>query len=324
MKLQIIFFLFVAPFVNAQTSSSCVIDVPVGVISTTGALVANLQASAFVYHSKAKLSLLESHYDTGPRRLVFVIDHSSELNKRGTKIAQAILTRVLGHAREGDLFALTSSGNDPVTVPLGEPQNVLAKGNELLARKPGRWNSVELIDAVAGAVALFGEPRKGDAIVILAGKDRLESGKTHFQALYASIQAHRVRVFTVLLGYLLDATVVTSAEYVDGQLTGSATAFPEFETATVLTQRSGGYVLNVNTQDSQREYKTDPQGLDRIANLAWQMYGTVAQFYDLRLSLQGTTGSPIPWTLQIAPEARAGKPAAQIGYPQLLPSCPVS
>lgn len=297
---------------HGQNNISCIVDVPVSVVAPSGALIQDLSNSSFIPKANAPVSILQAKYDTGPRRIVFVIDHDSQLNHAGAAIETAVLERILMNARESDSFGLTSSGDDAVNVALSDPQTTLSISRELLARHLPRSSYVGLVDAISNASALFRNRQLGDAVVLFSTTDELQSGKAHFHSLYSSLLRQRVRVFTVLMGPPFPGTILREF--------GSQPVLAAPETANYLTWGTGGYVLPENSHDSQREFIVSDANLKAVAAFGWQLYGAIAQVYDLQLQADPSS-TRLPWTLDLSPEIRSKKRNALLVYPRTVPSC---
>jgi hypothetical protein len=151
----------------AQSPPACVLEIPVGVMTSEGALVRGLQASSFaVEETKVPAVVSDAVYDSEPRRIVFVLDRSSHLGEPATKIITAVLERILLNARPGDSFGLVFAGYEPVAI--GKPEVVLAGFREMLAGRVPHSKKGSLLDALSEAAGLFHAPQ-------LAGCGKMDS-----------------------------------------------------------------------------------------------------------------------------------------------------
>ena len=304
----------------AQQNQACTVEVPVGVVGSNAILISGLKADSFVV-SKSKIqSIREAIYDTGPRRIVFVIDKKSRLGEPAAQILDAMLTKILQSARSGDMFGVVFAEHP--AIPLGDPTLVLAKFHEVMGQH--RSKPKDLLDAIADASEVFKSQSRGDAMFLFAAQDGLAIGRADYPKLHAALCERGIRVFGVLFGYfqagVYSATAVPISPSAGGGLNYDARIDPDDRTVHSLTWGTGGYYRHEITNDELQRYRLTDDKLQAMTDLGLQMYGAIAEFYRVRVDSISSRNKLAPWTLQLS----SGVPNVQnrrVLYPRHLPPC---
>lgn len=313
----------------AQSSPGCVLEIPVGVMTSDGALVRGLQASSFaVEETKVPAVVSDAVYDSEPRRIVFVLDRSSHLGEPATKIITAVLERILLNARPGDSFGLVFAGYEPVAI--GKPEVVLAGFREMLAGRVPHSKKGSLLDALSEAAGLFHAPQLGDSIFAFAGVDDLDE-RAKYRRVHELLSERGIRVFGVLFGLLAGGTMKSSFATISAQQVYRSIYLyrtkliqlysPQSKTFIALTWGTGGFLTQEVTRDERHQYKLTETRLKELAEQEWQTYGAIAQIYRVRVSLSSPLSKPKPWKLDLAPELRNQPPEKYVLYPRQIPAC---
>jgi hypothetical protein len=221
---------------------SCRVDLPVGIVGTDGSLLNGLTDKDITVRLRKQTLPVESiGSDNGPRRVLFILDTGRRLPPEARKAETMLVSYVLSHARPSDSFALLTARGLMRQVRFEGGPAALSNALEEIAAEPKETNKApNVLDAVMEGIGWFGEPRTGDAILILA--DHLEETNettqyqsfrlTHtgplqgtardlgpsfeapsrfkFSAVTQALADHRVRAFGLQLG-ALKLTPMTSA-----------------------------------------------------------------------------------------------------------------
>ena len=313
--------LFFVPGIFAQ-EKSCQIDLPVGLIDNKGTLLEGLTPQDLtIRQNKQTLAIESIKYDSAPRRVLLVLDTSSRLPAGARKAETELAKYILSRARAQDLFGLLTARGPLRKVHFEEGREILLKAVQELAADPREPVKGEnILDTVVQGLAWFGQPRPGDAILILA--DHLEESnettqyvgrtitgtgptqgvvtdrgpmfekqsKVKFSAVAKMVGDHQVRVFGLQLGALKDSVVANRWTANDENLFG-------------ISLGSGGFAV-LDPVDSFGGYVLTDSRLQTLQDMVWRLYGSISQFYIVRMqshsphshgssSWPGTCG-PIP------------------------------
>jgi len=248
----------------------------------------------------------------GPRRVVFVADDGKEVNAPGRKIEATVITGILSKARAGDSFALLTARGPRVALRLGSRRETIEAAAEKLGAPAGGQSDGEgVLDALLEASTWLQPPRPGDSIFLVAM--HLEGrNKTGVSRVRKALETGRIRLFGFQLGPKGSPGVgdvvarsfarsSTSGEWTDGM-------FP-------LSRGTGGATAWENTED--HWYALRETRLQRLADIAGQMYNAITGYYVLELS------SVTPdLSIRLSPEFQ--KPLLvpmDVLYPRDLPPC---
>lgn len=315
---------------------SCVIDLPVGLIGTDGSLLQGLTAQDItVRSSKQALPIQAVNYDTTPRRVLLIVDTSRRLVPEIRKATAMMADYLVSNARPQDSFALLTVRGAKRQVRFGQSRQEFVKTiQELVADPKEPVRAPNILDAIMEGLAWFGEPQRGDALLILA--DHLEedqegplytsrqvggngpmqgvvhnltgspedASKAKFKAVTGAISDHQVRVFGLQVGSVrLNASV-------------TAKVTPDDENLFGIAQGSGGFAV-LDSTDSFGSYVLTEERIKGLQHKAWLLYGAISQFYVLRVQPPGPV-SHQPWKLELAKDLRNNTRAL---YPEYFDPC---
>lgn len=317
--ISLVFSFFAAAQAQPQP---CSFSLPVGLVDRQGNLLEGLTAKdVTVQLRKQNLAIESLTYDTGPRRVLFVVDTGRHLPGEVRKMEYALLTHLLSTARPGDTFALLTARGAWRQVRFEEGKDAVIKTAQELstdvkeARKAGA-----LLDTLAEGLDWFGAPQQGDAILLMT--DQLvpsdatgkiqggyftavtplhESTKLGFNKLVELLGSHKIRLF----GVQFSSVTLDPATYeaTDENLIG-------------LALESGGYAV-VDAIDPHGSYQLTSGRIDGMQKRVYQLFGSIAQFYVVKVK------APLPlekqlWKLELASDLRKNTNAL---YPRWFGSC---
>jgi hypothetical protein len=280
---------------------------------------------AQIKHGDLKISSVT--YDTGPRRVVFIVDTGRDLSRDAKKAEVEVVSYIVSRAPADTSFGLITSRGAKSEVRLGMPREQLAAElAHLLERsESGSSNDEEgALDAVMEGVGWFGNALPGDSILLMSSE--IESNRRTKYAIVAKALAdHHIRLFSFLLGPMVMGTVYNEfrTNY-RGGLSSSSTVVANQENLSALTWNSGGYMVVENTEQPWKEYKLTEAHLDELRREGWQMYGAAAEFYIVRLVPVAQSVHDKQWTLELADSVHQRFPQAKALYPRELSFCEAS
>jgi hypothetical protein len=277
-------------------------------------------------------------YDSGARRVLFILDTGRWLPPEARKAETTLVTYILSRARATDTFALLTTRGALRKVSFDESRDHLTKALQELAVDPKEQEKApNVLDTMMNGMQWFGEPRPGDAILIMA--DHLEgsmsgtspsvkyqprtttgngpmqgvvqdnvavgepSSRVKFSTVAETLADHRIRVFGLQLGGV-NATLTTAFEPGEENLFGIALG-------------SGGYAVLDGT-DAYGSYVMTDARAEGLQHKAFQLYGAIAEFYLLRVNAAAPPRRE-SWKLELAKDLRKNTRAL---YPQWFDPCP--
>src|SRR5438477_7994624 len=141
--------LFAATALAGQTN--CSMELPVGVLGMDFSLLNGLSAGdVTVRVGKLARNIESVNYNTGPRRILFVLDTSPSLAADARKAQVKLVNYIVSSARKGDSFALITAHGIPHSVKFGEsPDALLKAANDVLNDPPKDKNKGQgILDAM--------------------------------------------------------------------------------------------------------------------------------------------------------------------------------
>jgi hypothetical protein len=280
--------------------NACAVDLPVGIIGADGSLLHGLTAQDITIHlRKQTLPVEKVGYDSGARRVLFILDTGRWLPSEARKAETKLVDYILSHARPGDTFALLTTRGAVRKVSFDESREHLTKAVQELAVDPKEQDKApNVLDTMMQGIQWFGQPRPGDAILIMA--DHLEgsisgtspsvkyqprttggtgpmqgvvqdsgrvmepSSHAKFSTVMETLADHRIRVFGLQLGGV-NYTLTTVYEPGEENLFG-------------ISLGSGGYAVLDGT-DAYGSYVMTDARAQGLQHKAFQLYGAIAEFY---------------------------------------------
>ena len=305
---------------GTQPTRECITEVPVGVVKTNAVLISGLKRDSFAIPGKSDLTIREMVYDTGPRRIVFVVDRTSKLQGPAPTLVDSIIEKILQSARDDDRFGVVFA--DRPSIPIGDSGSVRVRFEKVKGQPHSR--NAYLLDAVAEASDLLQPPKVGDAIFLFAGDDGLAQSHSDYKKLYQSLGETRTRVFGVLFGiYLMGNYTMMGlplAPSAGGGIQWDLVGGPDERTVHSLTWGTGGYYRQETTDGLLQRYKLTDDSLQAMTTLGMQMYGAIAEFYRVEVSSQSSRSKPRSWTLQLSSSVPKIE-NKHVLYPRQLPTC---
>jgi hypothetical protein len=319
--------LLVATSAFAQ-QPSCEIELPVGVVGIDFSLLHGLTPQDVTVRVNKQQKKVESiNYDTEPRRVLFILDTASSLAPDARKAEAKLVQYIASSARKGDTFALLTARGALREVKFAEgPESLLKAANELLADPKEKNKAAGILDALVQGISWFGEPRAGDAIVVVANHleeprqrtsglivehsklvavdqegDTGPVSRAKFRTVQQALFEHGIRLFGLQLGRVV---VGVTDSITDENLFG-------------LAYGSGGYAIPVEADDPWNTYQLTDARWQKLQHKVWQLYGAVAQFYRLRVQ------SPVSahrqeWKIELAKDLEKN---TRILYPREYGMC---
>jgi hypothetical protein len=110
---------------------------------------------AQVKHGDLKISSVT--YDTGPRRLVFIVDVGRDLSRDAKKAQAEVVSYIVSRAAADNSFGLITSRGHKSEVPLGMPrEQLVAELAHLLERSESGNDEDGALDAVMDGIGWSG------------------------------------------------------------------------------------------------------------------------------------------------------------------------
>jgi hypothetical protein len=313
--------LLIASSALAQ-QQSCRVDLPVGMVGADGSLLNGLTAKDITVRLRKQTLPIETiGYDTGPRRVLFILDTSRRLPPEARQAETMLVNYVLANARPGDSFALLTARGAARQVRFGEIRDALVNAlRELAADPKEQTKAPNVLDSIMAGIGWFGEPRIGDAILIMADhleelNDRtqyesrqqahsgplqgvyIERGVSYeapsrfkFSAVADSLFSHRIRVFGLQFGAMRNVPMTSVYSPNDENLFG-------------ISQGSGGYAV-LDPADAFGAYVINDARTRNLQHKVFQLYGAIAQFYTLSVSVPASLQRET-WKLELAKDLQS-------------------
>ena len=327
-----VLFIFLSPLIGAQ-EKTCPVDLPVGLIDNKGTLLEGLTPQDLtIRQNKQSLAIESVKYDSAPRRVLLLLDTSARLPVDARKAEVALARYLLSRGRGQDSFGLLTARGPLRQVHFEDgKESILRALQDLSADPKEAMKGENILDTMVQGITWFGQPRPGDAILIMA--DHLEEsneptqfiGRTisgtgpmqgvvtdrgpsfekqsriKFGAVTRMLAEHQLRVFGLQLGALKSAPLAGKVDPNDENLFGISLA-------------TGGFVV-FDPVDSFGSYVLTESRLQTLQDMAWRLYATISQFYVVRVE---SKASHTPWKLELAKDLRSNTRAL---YPLQFDPC---
>ena len=334
MYFRIFLFIILLAAINvaATEQPGCTtMDLPINVIKASGEPVQGLPASDFaVQIKKQSLAIESANYESGPRRVLLIIDTTKKLSADARRLEVEFASGIVSGAQPEDTFALLTARGITQEVKFGAGRSELMKALKVLddsaAESGDAGRQVGPLDAVATGVAWFGEPRLGDSIVLMAA-DLDDNHKTNPRSVAKLLSDHHIRLFGVALGRLQLLNSTTSALTTDNNGFGYKEPGMPIHSGDAgdpnflpLTVNSGGYVVPENTRAMNMEFRlTEPkkQQIQRTGALMAQLIDT---FYAIRVKAPAISHEEAATVNFNADKLRA-MPGTHVLFPHELSPC---
>jgi hypothetical protein len=308
----------------AQQRDCATLDVPIGVITATGDAAEGLTTADFAAQSKKEAVAIQSTtYDSGPRRILLVLDADRRFTAEPRKAEIEFAMGVVSSAQPGDSLALIVARGAAHEVKFGADRAALLEAlRNSTEQQKDTGKELGVLDAVAEGITWFGEPRLGDAIVVIA-KDLEGNHKTNLKAVTKMLEEHHIRLFGAAFGPLLLANTTTGTQRLDREGFGYRDpGMPLYDTDAdanffPMTVNSGGYIIKGYLMPNHEQFKLTDFKKKELEKTASVMSGLIDKLYALRI--QGPVLSRSEsWTVSVN---QSKLPGAHVLYPHELGTC---
>lgn len=308
----------------AQNELCKSVEVPVGIVNGSGESFHGLSSADFsVRAGKTPVELKSMTFDSGPRRIILVVDTSKKLSAETLKAERSIVETLVNGARPQDSVAMVTGRGPQHIVKFGEEKSAFVEA--LPAEDESRHGKEQgVLDAVMQAIPLFGDSKPGDSIVVIAA-DLGGNRGTNARQVASVLEQHHIRMFGLALGLVSTKNMALSGQTTTAWgLAEAQTAVGDviYETGDTdfypLTRNSGGLVLSVMNYDPRLTYSMrDPKFQARIKQQSLVIYNVIAGYYRVELATTHTGD----WSFDPQPEVRKAAPNMFLLYPHQLPAC---
>ena len=300
--------------VQSAQQPGCEITLPVTVLLPDGSLIRKLERDQFVVKGESATASLRSlAVESGPRRIVFVVENGPYASGNVRKIESTVIAEILSRSHPEDSFALITTQGARKTVRFGDNREELtAAVADLAAGKGGRNQSGGVLDSIQEATAWLTPHQPGDALVVLTLGVEHSRSRTSFKTLLGSLTSSGVRLFGFQLGELVAGYYGAGvAPLPDGPgFIPSAHITPNDESLDSLSRQTGGFIFIEPTDDPLRKYELTPQRLAALRSGATQIYKAIREYYSL------TIESKAGFKVDVSEEVRSKLPRVNVAYPR--------
>jgi hypothetical protein len=313
---------------RAQQGGCKVVELPVGVIAANGDVFRGLAAEDFVGRiQKKSVAVKAITYDDGPRRVLIVVDANKKLSADSRKAEAEIVQTLLASARPEDTFAIIPARGFGQTVKFTADRTAITQAlNQFGEGKP---KDPGVLDSVMTGIEWFGEPKAGDAIVLIAA-DTEGNHRANAKQVAKALADNHIRMFGLALGPVQTKNSVASASVTSTTSQGLAVAKPVvgdvvYDTGDEhffpLTANSGGLVVGAMNGDPHRTYNmSDARLVQEIRQRARFIAKSIAAYYRMQVE-PPQLSHPEDWSLEINEEIRKHTQQMWVLYPRELGPC---
>jgi hypothetical protein len=317
--------LFFLPSAAGQ-NPSCEVDVPLIIVMPDAALVRHVPADGFIaHHGGEALAIRSVDTDTGPRRIVLVVETGKNVNQAARKVEASVLGAIVTNARAEDSFAFLTAHGPRKELPFGAPRDVLLSSiGELSLPAMGKNQSKSILDSVLEAADWLRPSQQGDSIILFTmGLGPL--GESGYGRVANTLNASGIRLFGFQLGTFYAGIYSVGLApspggpngFPPGVLLPSARIDPNRETIFGLADEAGGFFLEENTEgDPQLRYQLTGGRLQQLDKFGGQLYKGIMEYYRIRLG-----AAPKGFTIDLTDPLRQQLPRAHVVYPRKATRC---
>jgi hypothetical protein len=316
--------IFTACFPAVARQGACTsIEFTVGVILPDGRVVRGLKRDDVVAHVRKQTMEIQSiQYDTGPRRILFIVDNGRDMSPEAKKAEVEVVQYILFEGRPEDSFGLITARGPHQEVKFGEAREKIAAELEkamTAANERGRQPGV--LDAMTVGIGWFGPSRPGDSIFAMASEVEADESAA-YRDVAAALAQNRIRLFSFRLGIRTIRTYFsTMSSDPSSHLTSSTKFIANEESLDALTWNSGGYLVVEEMKNPKKEYKLTSDHVKELQNEGSRMYRAAVEVYRVHAKPPGKLTKSIEWQLDLSEPIRKLVPHAKLLYPRLLQSC---
>lgn len=313
---------FVLLFFSASAvgqNQRCEVDVPLNIVMPDAALVRKMPQESFVAHQGRNVLAISSvNADSGPRRIVLVVENGKNVNPAARKVEASILGEILAKARAEDSFALLTARGPRKELPFGTSRDVLLSAiGELSSPSKGKNQPTSALEAVLEAASWLQPSQPGDSIIFLTMGLAPSGGDPEYGKVGKKLSAGGIRLFGFQLGTPYSG--IYTVGIVPGPFGGVlATIDPNRQTVFELADKTGGFFLEENTEgEPDREYHSTDERLQEVNRFAGQLYKGIVEYYRIRL-----VAAPEGFVIDLTDSVRQKLLKARMVYPRNIPRCP--
>jgi hypothetical protein len=347
------FLLFCAATVYSQTPCNRI--VPITVVVQDGSIVKHLPAETLSTATKKIVLQHDFTADDSKRRVLIVLDGSSDLSKDVVEAEKLIAHTIVESARPEDRFALISGNAVPVRANFDGGNTAVLAAIDSFTKGGSGGKKAGLLDSIHEGLSWFGTPEFGDSVLLMAsetgsrgGESRIVtgSGKVSDARTFSAVESkidprelqielilHGVRVFSESLGGLDVGTsaALRAAPGAAVQVNGNddalrgQTQFAKNYDATsgspdVISFNSGGFTF-VHPEMGQgwTSFKLNEASRKSLTDEAMKLYLSIALIY--RVSLQYSEPKQMKVNLDLRPQITNRLPSALVLHLRALPAC---
>jgi hypothetical protein len=313
---------------RAQQAACKAVEIPVGVISANGDVFRGLAAEDFVGRTQKKpVPVKTITYDDGPRRVLIIVDTNKKLSSDLRKAEVELVQALLAGARPEDTFGIMPARGVGQDVKFTADRSAITQALNQFGEGKGKDSGV--LDAVMIGIEWFGEPKPGDAIVLIAA-DTEGNHRTNAKQVAKALVDNHIRMFGLALGPVQTKSSVASSTVTSTTSQGLAWTKPMVgegvyltgdENFYPLTANSGGMVLGAMNGDSRRSYSmSDSRLVQELRVRARFIAKTIASYYRVQVE-SPQLSHPEDWSLEISEEIRKHSQQMWVLYPHELGAC---
>ena len=313
---------------RAQQAACKAVEIPVGVISANGDVFRGLAAEDFVGRTQKKpVPVKTITYDDGPRRVLIIVDTNKKLSSDSRKAEVELVQALLAGARPEDTFGIMPARGVGQDVKFTADRSAITQALNQFGEGKGKDSGV--LDAVMIGIEWFGEPKPGDAIVLIAA-DTEGNHRTNAKQVAKALVDNHIRMFGLALGPVQTKSSVASSTVTSTTSQGLAWTKPMVgegvyltgdENFYPLTANSGGMVLGAMNGDSRRSYSmSDSRLVQELRVRARFIAKTIASYYRVQVE-SPQLSHPEDWSLEISEEIRKHSQQMWVLYPHELGAC---
>lgn len=273
-------------FNAAGQNGPCEEEFPLNVVTPDAALIRGIPPSGFIVRDGHNLVPVESStVDSGPRRIVVVVENGKNVNPAARQIEASVLGAVLTNARPEDSWALLTAVGPRTALPFGTQRDtIVSAARELISRPNGKGQDNSILESALDAAKWLQPSRPGDSIILLTMG--INPTDREYKAVQTALTAAGIRLFGLQLGTYyagfyqpqFGARAGTAASIVS-----PASIVANRETIFELANITGGFAILEKTDDPMTTYQATDKNLKRMQELTGQIYKAITEYYDVRL-----------------------------------------
>lgn len=292
----------------AQENPCLTRTVPVNVTTNDYRVVSGLTSANFRGKFRGHpVEIISVKYDTGPRRIVILLDASGSM-KYAWEAELGTAQNIVLQAPPKDSFAVLAFGDGTsyMRIGFGKDPKDLVNGLGRMTRVGKAYGKTAMLDALLEAVNMSRPLRMGDALLLISdgGDNASRSDPAQSQSVLLS---SGVRLFALIMGKDLP----------DRERTPEEAAGPGG--LRDLINAVGGDSLGVASGGPVNHVLTD-QGRKNMASAASALGREFSEFYAVEVKLPEAVDKPRGWQLEVVGDIPE-KHYLRVVYPHRLAPC---